>query len=138
MSEDTNYGLDAEVSVKELPAPDLDYKPPFPKTYRPGIGMIGCGGITVNHLTAYKQDGLKVIGLCDLNEGATEERRKEFYPEATCYTDYNELLADEKIQVVDIALHPAPRAATIEAALNAGKHVLSQKPFALDLRLPLR
>ena len=34
---------------------------------------------------------------------------------------------------MDIALHPGPRAAAIEAALNSGKHVLSQKPFVLDL-----
>ncbi len=138
MSDDTNYGLEAEVSTKKLPAPNLEYKPRFPENYSPGIGLIGCGGITVNHLTAYKEDGFNVIGLCDLNEEATEERRKDFYPEATCYTDYNELLADENIEVVDIALHPAPRADAIEAALNAGKHVLSQKPFALDIDVATR
>lgn len=136
MSEDeTNYGLDAEVSLKKLPTPDLDYKPPMPRSYSPGIGLIGCGGITVNHLAAYKQDKLNVIGLCDLNEDATEKRRNEFFHEAKCYTDYNDLLADDDIEVVDIALHPAPRAIAIEAALNAGKHVLSQKPFALDIDL---
>ncbi len=37
--------------------------------------------------------------------------------------------------MVDIALHPEPRAAVIEAALNAGKHVLSQKPLATDLKI---
>ena len=136
--DDTNYGLDAEVSTKELPAPELDYRPRFPDSYCPGIGLIGCGGITVNHLTAYKEDGLKVIGLCDLNEEATAARQKEFYPEAKCYTDYHELLADETIEVVDIALHPAPRAEAIEAALQAGKHVLSQKPFALDIDVAAR
>jgi len=35
---------------------------------------------------------------------------------------------------VDIALPPAERAPAIAAALRAGKHVLSQKPFVLDLR----
>ena len=37
------------------------------------------------------------------------------------------------MDVVDIALHPEPRVAVMEAALDAGKHVLSQKPFVLDL-----
>ncbi len=37
------------------------------------------------------------------------------------------------IEVVDIATHPDVRAPIIKAALDAGKHVLSQKPFALDL-----
>jgi predicted dehydrogenase len=36
---------------------------------------------------------------------------------------------------VDIALHPEPRVAAITAALQAGKHVLSQKPFVLDLAI---
>ena len=136
--DDTNYGLDAEASTKELPAPELDYQPRFPENYRPKIALIGCGGITVNHLTAYKQDNLNLVALCDLNPEATNERREKFYPEAKCYTDYNELLADPEIDVVDIALHPAPRAAAIEAALNASKHVLSQKPFALDIDVASR
>ena len=42
-------------------------------------------------------------------------------------------LARDDIAVVDITPHPAERLALIEAALEAGKHVLSQKPFVLDL-----
>ena len=133
MSDDTNYTLDSESKIKQISAPDLDYRPRLPKSYRPKIGLIGCGGITSHHLTAYKEDGLEIVAFCDLNIQAAEDRKKEFYPEAQCYADYNDLLADNSIDVVDIALHPAPRAAAIEAALNAGKHVLSQKPFALDL-----
>jgi len=102
MPEDTNYGLNTQASTTELPAPKLEYKPVFPKNYRPNIGLIGCGGITVNHLTAYKENGLNVTGLCDLNEEAIAARQQEFYPSAKCYTDYHELLADEKIEVVDM------------------------------------
>ena len=43
------------------------------------------------------------------------------------------VLADDRIDVVDITPHPADRVPIIEAALKAGKHVLSQKPFVLDL-----
>jgi predicted dehydrogenase len=133
MSEDTNYTLESDSNVKHTPAPELEYRPPLPKSYHPKIGLIGCGGITTHHLTAYKQDGLDIVALCDINEEVVKERQRDFYPEAKFYRDYNELLNDDEIDVVDIALHPAPRAAAIEAALNAGKHVLSQKPFALDL-----
>ena len=42
------------------------------------------------------------------------------------------------MDVVDIALHPELRAPVIEAALKAGKHVLSQKPFVLDLEVGKR
>ena len=133
MSDDTNYTLTSDSKVKQIPAPELDYRPRLPKTFRPKIGLIGCGGITSHHLTAFKEDDLEVVALCDLNIQAAEDRKKEFYPEATCYTDYNDLLSDVRIDVVDIALHPGPRAAAVEAALHAGKHVLSQKPFALNI-----
>ncbi|MCB1124634.1 MAG: Gfo/Idh/MocA family oxidoreductase, partial [Verrucomicrobiae bacterium] len=131
--EDTNYGLEANSEIKEIAAPVFDYQPLKPESFRPKIGLIGCGGITTNHLNAYRQDKLEVAAFCDLNADSAEKRRKEFYPEATCYTDYRQLLDRGDIEVVDIALHPGPRAAVIEAALHAGKHVLSQKPFALDL-----
>ena len=133
MSPETNYTLESDQEIKQLEAPSLDYKPQLPKNYRPKIGLIGCGGITIHHLNAYKTAGLDIVGLCDLNEPKMHERRDSHYPNAICYQDYNELLANSEIDVVDIALHPAPRVAVIEAALNAGKHVLSQKPFALDL-----
>lgn len=133
MSPETNYILQIDQEIKQLEAPSLDYEPQLPKSYRPKIGLIGCGGITNHHLNAYKAAGLEVIGLCDLNEPKTHERRDSHYPDATCYQDYHQLLANPEIDVVDIALHPAPRVAAIEASLNAGKHVLSQKPFALDL-----
>ncbi len=39
----------------------------------------------------------------------------------------------DDIEVVDVATHPEERLAIVEAAIRAGKHVLSQKPFVLDL-----
>ncbi len=113
--------------------PQIDYAPRFPKHYRPKIGLIGCGGISRSHLKAYLAAGLDVVALCDIDEAAARTRQEEYYPNAKIVTNSDELLAREDIEVVDIALHPKPRAAVIEAALKAGKHVLSQKPFALDL-----
>ncbi len=128
-----NYALTAKQSDREFPAPKLAYQPPTPKRYRPRIGLVGCGGITKAHLTAYRAAGWDVVALCDRIETAARERQQEFYPQAEIYTDYRKLLARGDVDVVDIALHPEPRVAAIEAALKAGKHVLSQKPFVLDL-----
>ena len=118
---------------RPAPAPRLPYKPRDPKKYRPSIGLIACGGITASHLTAYRKAGYKVVALCDLIEKRMVGRRKEFYPKADLYLDYHDVLAREDIEVVDIATHPADRVPILEDALKAGKHVLSQKPFVLDL-----
>ena len=128
-----NYALAAKKNVREFRAPTLDYQPSSPKRYRPKIGLIGCGGITKAHLDAYRAAGWEVIALCDRLAEAARQRQQEFYPQAEIYTDYRKLLARDDVDVVDIALHPEPRVAVIQAALKAGKHVLSQKPFVVNL-----
>lgn len=113
--------------------PDLRYKPQNPKESRPAIGLIGCGGISEYHLKAYRSAGYSVRALCDVAPERAEKRRKQFYPEAVVYQDYRDLLEQDDLEVIDISTHPRIRATMIEAALLADKHVLSQKPFVLDL-----
>jgi predicted dehydrogenase len=136
MSKDP-YALNAG-DAKTIAAPSLNYKPCNPKSYRPAIGLIGCGGITRHHLTAYKKAGYTVAALCDPNRENAVERAREFYPHAAVFNDASELLRRDEIEVVDIATHPNVRVALIEEALNARRHVLSQKPFVLDLDEGLR
>ena len=116
-----------------MPVPELDYLPPTPTSYRPLIGLIGCGVITEHHLRGYKASGFDVAAFYDPNTEAAEARRSEFYPNAVVCASVEELLAVPGLEVVDIATHPAVRAPLIELAIGAGKHVLSQKPFVLDL-----
>lgn len=130
---DRSDALKANGSEQELAPPTLDLSLPQPKTYRPKIGLIGCGGITPSHLRAYRAAGWEVAAFCNRTIASAEARRDEFYPEARVFTHYEELLALPEIDVVDITLHPEPRVAVIEDALQAGKHVLSQKPFVVDL-----
>lgn len=131
--ETKGYGLSAVDSRGTIPAPVLNYLPPRPKRYRPGIALVGCGGIAEYHLRAYREMGLEVVALCDRNLSRAEQRREAFFPEARVVADYQEVLRLDQVEVVDIALHPAERVAAVEAALRARKHVLSQKPFVLDL-----
>ena len=114
-------------------APAFLYQPPSPQGAAPKIGLIGCGGITEHHLKAYKAAGWEVAAFYDANPAAAESRRKEFYPQARVCSSVAEMLEDCEIQVVDIATHPKVRAELIEQAIAAGKHILSQKPFAADL-----
>ena len=115
------------------PLPQVEYLPQDPIDYSPGIGLIGCGDITKNHLRAYSRAGYRVLAFCDIDIERATERRDEFYPGADVYDDYLGLLDRDDIEVVDIATHPPIRAKIIKVALLAGKHVLSQKPFVIDL-----
>jgi predicted dehydrogenase len=127
------YGLGHTPEAPDVEAPLLDYRPPRPKQYDPGIALIGCGGITEHHLQAYRTDGYRVVALCDLDRNLAENRRKQYYPEATVHDDFREVLRRDDVEVVDVATHPQHRTIIIETALRSGMHVLSQKPFVLDL-----
>lgn len=120
---------------REIKAPELAYQPQNPQRTRPRIALIGCGGITREHLKAYRAAGYDVAALCDLNLESARSRQAEFYPEADIYSNHREMLKRDDIEVVDITTHPPVRPPLIEDALLAGKHVLSQKPFVLDLKV---
>jgi predicted dehydrogenase len=128
------YGLSEARSAAPMAAPKLAYQPPLPRRYRPKLALIGCGGIAACHLQNYRAMGLQVAVLCDHNRARAEERAREFYPDAFVTTDYAVAVARDDIEVVDIATDPAKRVPVIRAALEARKHVLSQKPFVTDLQ----
>lgn len=136
MSENTKtggYGLSGAGAAAAMAAPVLPYLPPRPRGYRPKIALIGCGGISEYHLRAYREMGLDVVALCDRDAARAEKRRTEFFPSAEVFVDFRDVLRRSDIEVMDVALHPAVRVEVVEAALLAQKHVLSQKPFVLDL-----
>lgn len=119
--------------VVEVPAPEIDYRPPVPRNYAPRIGLIGAGGIAGAHLDAYRAAGWEVAAICNRTLSKAKDRAAEFAPRARVTDDPSDILGDPAIDVVDITPHPAERLPLIEAAIAAGKHVLSQKPFVLDL-----
>ena len=132
-TDDSGYGLSDVGESRAIDAPALDYLPVMPATYRPKIGIIGCGGISEYHLKAYQELGLDVVALCDVNAEAATSRRDAYYPKAEVYAAYQDIVARDDIEVVDVTTHPEERVAIIQAALNGGKHVLSQKPFVMNL-----
>ena len=125
--------IKSRVNPPAVELPQLPYLPSDPKKYRPKIGLIGCGGITEYHLQAYQAAKYDVAALCDINLPSAVQRRDEFYPDAELFVDHRDLLKLPEIEVVDVTTHPEVRPPIIEDALRAGKHVLSQKPFVLDL-----
>lgn len=99
------------------------------------VGLIGCGGITRAHVEGWKKvaDRAEIVAVADVSEEAARERVAQIGRQVTIYADYNELLEDEGIDAVDIALpHHLHRDALVAAA-EAGKDIMSEKPLCLTL-----
>ncbi len=133
MSDSSGYGLSGATEAAKMIAPVLDYLPPGPRHYQPRIGLIGAGGISEYHLRAYQRRGWAVAGIADRTLAKAQARADAFAPGAFVTADYRELLARPEIDVIDATPHVRDRLPIVEAALLAGKHVLSQKPFTDDL-----
>lgn len=132
---DTDTYALKSADLPEIAAPDVPYRPPMPQAYRPRIGMIGTGGISASHLDAYRTAGWEVAALWNRTRSKAEEKAAEYCKNARIEDDWQAILGNSEIDVVDITLHPEHRAPLIKAALEAGKHVLSQKPFVTHLDL---
>lgn len=131
----SDYGLSTVTASRTIPAPALDYAPPRPRRYRPRMGLIGAGGISEYHLRACRALDLEVAVLCDVDLERARWRRDAFYPEADVCADFRRVTMRDDVEVLDVAVHPEHRLPILEAAIATGKHVLSQKPFVLDLDL---
>ena len=98
------------------------------------VGIIGCGGIANGkHLPAlsHQKSRVDIIAFCDLILERAEKAAKEYgTPDAKVYTDYKELLKDERIDVVHVLTPNVAHCELTVAALEAGKHVMCEKPMA--------
>lgn len=126
------YALAAR-PTKVVAAPALAYQPPRARSYAPKIALIGAGGISFAHLDAYRKAGFDVAVICNRTLSKAAARRDAFFPQAEATSDFDAALKRTDIEILDITTHPQERLALIERGLLAGKHVLSQKPFVLDL-----
>lgn len=98
------------------------------------VGIIGCGGIAnQKHLPALKfhKDLCEIVAFCDIVEERAVKAAKEYGTEdAKVYTDYNELLKDESIDVVHVLTPNVDHSPITVAAFEAGKNVMCEKPMA--------
>jgi predicted dehydrogenase len=98
------------------------------------VGLIGAGNIASHHLPAYLEhpDRVKLAAVCDLDEAAARRRAAEGGVERV-YTDAGRMLREAAIDAVDICTIHDQHAPLALAAIEAGKHVLIEKPFACSL-----
>lgn len=97
------------------------------------VGILGASGIAPNAVIrpVARRDDVVVAAV-----GARGHARAAAYAAAhgipAAYGSYEELLADPAIDLVYVALPPSAHAAWTIAALEAGKHVLCEKPFTMN------
>lgn len=99
------------------------------------IGVIGCGGIANGkHLPAHKANpASELVAFCDIVPERAEKANKEYGNETSkVYTDYKELLKDKSIDAVLVLTHNSEHCRITVDALNAGKHVMCEKPMAMN------
>ena len=94
------------------------------------VGLIGCGFAAELHMHAYRRVygvDAAVTAVAARGDHAVDFARKHRI--RTTYRDFKALLADDEIDVVDICTPPALHATMIVDAVDAGKHVICEKPF---------
>ena len=97
------------------------------------IGIVGAGGFAHFAAKAFlKTEGINILAVNDINENAAKEMGASL--NARIYLDYKTLLDDEKIDLVYIATPPFLHYEQSKMALQAGKHVICEKPAALHIR----
>ncbi|HSU68984.1 MAG TPA: Gfo/Idh/MocA family oxidoreductase, partial [Tepidisphaeraceae bacterium] len=99
-----------------------------------GVGIIGSGQIALaNHLPGFALcPDTKVVALCDSNPAVLEKASQQSGIKAT-YTGYQQLIARDDVNAVLIATPNFLHAPIALAAIAAGKHVMCEKPIAMNL-----
>lgn len=97
-----------------------------------GIGIVGCGGIVSGaHLPAYRAAGLRVVAVHDLDPEKARSVAAAFEVGVVA-PSVEALLATSGVDIVDIAVPPWVQPEIVAQAAAAGRHMLCQKPLALD------
>ncbi len=97
------------------------------------IGMIGAGGFSGTHLNQLKQvECAELVAICDVNEENLKEKVAE-YNIPFSYNNHHDLLKRDDIEAVLLPLPDQVHREIAIDAMRAGKHVLCEKPMALNL-----
>ncbi|MFO7636490.1 MAG: Gfo/Idh/MocA family oxidoreductase [Clostridia bacterium] len=96
------------------------------------LGVIGLGSIAESMMILFRLTrGVRVTALCDIDSSKLDRHSRRF-KKAKAYIDYNELLADDGVDCVYIALPHWLHDPVMEAAILHGKHIFCEKPLTTD------
>ena len=96
------------------------------------VGLFGAGGIGRVHAQAYAEiEGARLVAVADIDRAAADKLAAQHGAQA--YYDCQHLLGNAEIDMVDVCLPTYCHEWAVLAAAGAQKHVLCEKPMALDL-----
>lgn len=96
-----------------------------------GVAVVGAGFIGPVHVEALKRLGVRITGILGVDERESNSAREALgLPKA--YTSFEEVLGDASVQAVHLCVPNRFHFAMSKQALEAGKHVLCEKPLAMD------
>ncbi len=91
------------------------------------VGLIGVGGISGAHIPGWLAlDNVELVALCDVRPEQMEK-----YPDIRHYTDFDEMLANEELDILDICLPTFLHVEYSIKAMEKGINVLCEKPISL-------
>ena len=92
------------------------------------VALVGVGGISGAHIPAWEERrDAELVALCDIRAEQMEK-----YKNKHCYTDFDEMLKNEKIDILDICLPTYLHAEFAIKAMNMGINVICEKPVSLN------
>ena len=99
------------------------------------IGVLGCGPISqyAHFESAQKAHNATLHAVCDADEGLAR-RFGSFYDAERTYLSYDDMLADPEVEAVVIGISDAFHVPASIKALEAGKHVLCEKPIGISVQ----
>lgn len=92
------------------------------------VALVGVGGISGAHIPAWEERrDAELVALCDIRAEQMEK-----YKNKHCYTDFDEMLKNERIDILDICLPTYLHAEFAIKAMNIGINVICEKPVSLN------
>ncbi len=97
------------------------------------VGIVGTGGIAEIHMRSYATNPeVELYAICDLVEERAA-KKAEAYGISRIYSDYREMFNDPQLDAISICTPNSAHAPISIAAIQAGKHVLVEKPLCITV-----
>ncbi|MBU9710351.1 Gfo/Idh/MocA family protein [Evansella tamaricis] len=99
------------------------------------IAIIGTGAIAPSHISGYAEfpESCEIVALCDIYPEKAEKVAEDLHLNAEVFDDHKKLLEREDIDLISVCTPPYTHAEITINSLNAGKHVIVEKPMASSL-----